>query len=198
MSFSKPTRWRLWLLASFAVCFGDSLFPCFGLCAPSDGKLAHPRERPVTAEQVEPLRLPMETMIAKVVAFSPDGKTLALSREFPRNTSPREVIEVGTTILYNAATGEELRRLKVDDLVTKVERIVFSPDSRKVAIAYFRSLSLWDLASGSKRELLDGTSFHSDVQFSSNGKFLVGTAAPGLSPHLGCRHGKGTTSFWGS
>lgn len=101
-----------------------------------------------------------------VAAFSPDGKLLATDVSEPDNSG---------IDLWDAATGKHLRRLKDSRFHYDP---VFSPDSKMVAGASEKQVTLWNAATGEMILLCAGTdeSLRS-IQFSPDGKQIVGCDA---------------------
>jgi WD40 repeat protein len=103
----------------------------------------------------------------RVIAFSPDGKTLV------------SVSDDCTVRLWDVATGAHRQTLEGhSDYVTAV---VFSPDGKTLASASSDcTVRLWDVATGAHRQTLKA---HSDlvtaVAFSPDGKTLVSASKDG-------------------
>jgi WD40 repeat protein len=93
-------------------------------------------------------------------AFSPDGRFLAVGTR-------------GAVLLWEAATGKELRRFRNSDHVTFA--VAFSPDSKTLAASFGdNTIRLWDTASG--QELLPQPGHLDAVCFLSflpDGKTLI-------------------------
>jgi WD40 repeat protein len=114
-----------------------------------------------------PIRMTLTGHKTKVfsAAFSPDGKQLAT------------IGDDGTTIIWDANTGEELRRLpgttRPSDLYTE-QRMAYSPDGRLLATCDSNQLKVYNPVSG---ELLMTLSGHEadviSVAFSRDGKYLA-------------------------
>jgi len=96
-----------------------------------------------------------------IVAFSPDGKTVASGSNDK------------TVRLWDAAAGEERQKLKGhDDFVTTV---AFSPDGTMVASgSWDKTVRLWDAATGKERQKLEGhNGYVNTVAFSLDGKTVA-------------------------
>jgi len=98
-------------------------------------------------------------------AYSPDGKRLAA------------IGDDGTTIIWEALTGNEVMRLpgttKPGDLATE-QRIAYSPDGKLLAVCDSDQLEVYDAATG---ELIMALAGHQadviSVVFSHDGKYLA-------------------------
>jgi WD40 repeat protein len=116
------------------------------------------------------------TADVEAVALSPDGKTLA--------TASRD----GTLRLWHTGTGRTLRVLKeVEDWNTRTghhtdgRKIAFSPDGRTVAAGSWRSIQVWEVASGQERGRFTGHLGEvGAVAFAPDGRRLVSTGFDGL------------------
>ncbi len=97
------------------------------------------------------------------VAYSPDGKMIASGE---RNDGP--------VILWDAATGKELRRLDEEPGVRG--RFAFSPDGKQLAWAKWGSwVGIWDVATGKQVRRLKAESGGAGgcVAYSADGKTLA-------------------------
>jgi WD40 repeat protein len=81
-------------------------------------------------------------------AFSPDGKTLATNSSRQRHEGQRSWQENYAIRLFDADTGDELRRIPADEWRRD---IAFSPDGKRLAAAELRAVRIWDAATA--REL---------------------------------------------
>jgi hypothetical protein len=124
-------------------------------------------------KEVWRVRRPKEQLSPEYVAFSPDGKILALDV----TVAPGHQLQ-GAIHLWDAGTGRELRRLTrtTTDAVTA---LAYSPDGATVAVGYAyggRQLSFWDPATGREKWRLGQTVPSIDyLAFSPDGRFLAST-----------------------
>jgi WD40 repeat protein len=123
-----------------------------------------------TATGKEVLRVPMGQLagdrMIRVMAFSPDGKTLALGNDEP------------TILLLDTTTAKEVLRLPHQDRTSL--QITFSPDGRLLAAAGSLAVTLWHMPEGRQARTLQGGA--NALAFSPDGKFLVTRA--GISNRL--------------
>jgi WD40 repeat protein len=105
-----------------------------------------------------PARLPADT---SVVAFAPDGKTLAVA-------SRDRVLR-----LCDRVTGAE--RARCTGAPAQWRSLVYSPDGRTLAaLSEANEVGLWDAATGAQRQALGKVAIsESDVCFSPDGKVLA-------------------------
>jgi WD40 repeat protein len=105
------------------------------------------------------------TIHGAVLAFSPDGKVLAIDN----SSDPQN----GKIRLLDVATGEEVRQLEVH--TAGVRSVAFAPDGKVLALcAYDKIVRLWDPATGQELRLLEGHQKHvSAVAFGPDGKILA-------------------------
>jgi hypothetical protein len=95
------------------------------------------------------------------VAFSPDGKTLAVGD--------------GTAVqLLDAATGKAVRKVAG---MTEVVSVAFSPDGRLIAVGAGNAVRLFDVASGKEVRSIIVTTGPATVAFSASGRLLATPAA---------------------
>ena len=121
------------------------------------------REVTLSPPRVKPVR---------ALAFSPDGKTLAVGR--------------GNRVLLYGADGAPRGELADPALtpaaacVSLVESAAFSPDGKTLAVGSFRQVALWDVAAGTVSRTLTGFADRVvAVAFSPDGKTLAtGGGAP--------------------
>jgi RNA polymerase sigma factor (sigma-70 family) len=109
---------------------------------------------------------------AGVVAFSPDGKTLAVPHCSPKESGK---IVIG---LFEVATGREIRQLRGGQF--NFPALAFSHEGKLLAAAgYDNSLRLWEAATGRQlRECQKGQvggpfEFHQDLAFSPDDRVLA-------------------------
>lgn len=81
--------------------------------------------------------------IVNSIAFSPDGKTLAVVGERRDKT--------GEIILWDVATARPVMRLFGHDSI--VDKVVFAPDGRSLATMNSNHLMIWELPGGKLRSI---------------------------------------------
>lgn len=97
------------------------------------------------------------------VAFSPDGKLLAVSGSVDASSYEPADIHV-----LDLNTGEPLLQLEVDD--QDLNRVAFSPNGQLLASAHYGGIRLWDVESGENlATLLSGPS----LAFSPDGTLIA-------------------------
>jgi RNA polymerase sigma factor (sigma-70 family) len=98
----------------------------------------------------------------RFVAFSPDGKSLAVE-------SWKDVV------LWDVATGKELRRITLGEKEGRAWSASFAPDGKTMATQTDSgTLSVWDVATGKKlRELTQDAGYDGVVAFAPDGKSLI-------------------------
>jgi RNA polymerase sigma factor (sigma-70 family) len=106
------------------------------------------------------------------IAFSPDGRTLAVVGGMPGTLN-----ETGEVQLWDAATGKELRRFTGHR--ERVGAVAFSPDGRTLATGSLdRTVRLWEVATGQERRQFSGhQNWISSLAFSRDGRLLASSSA---------------------
>jgi RNA polymerase sigma factor (sigma-70 family) len=128
-----------------------------------------------------------------VLAYSRDGKTLAVAGGFEKHRYPVPVSAYGKPIgaaggwritLLDVATGEEMGALRGGDSL--VRSVAYSPDGRTLALAFGAGMiQLLDVATGKARAALEGQTHRANsVVFSPDGKTLA------------AGNGDGTIQLW--
>jgi WD40 repeat protein len=105
---------------------------------------------------------------ASDLAFSPDGRTLALVGGLPG-----QLHTAGEVRLWDAVTGKELKHFEGHR--EPVRCVAFSVDGRMLATGSLDNMiRLWEIATGKERQCLQGhQNWISAVSFSPNGRLLV-------------------------
>ncbi|MCD4726503.1 MAG: WD40 repeat domain-containing protein [Pirellulales bacterium] len=111
------------------------------------------------------------------VAFSPDGKTLAVARGLKNLTS--KAGEETIIDLRDVATGKNTTTFRGHS--AEVFSVVFSPDGNTLAsCGYEKTIKLWDAATGKSIANLDtGSKAVNQVVFSPDGKTLASAGHDG-------------------
>jgi RNA polymerase sigma factor (sigma-70 family) len=95
-------------------------------------------------------RLINRNLNANILAFSPDGKTLASQVSLKAGMS----FECESVCLWDTATGREIRRIRMDpenpprNLLDESTVLTFSPDSRTLATGKGETVCLWAITTG--------------------------------------------------
>jgi RNA polymerase sigma factor (sigma-70 family) len=106
------------------------------------------------------------------LAFSPDGRTLALV-----GGKPGQLNTTGEVRLWEAATGKELKHFEGHR--ERVGCVAFSPDGRMLATgSQDDTVRLWEIATGQQRQHFQGhQQMISAVSFSPDGRLLASASA---------------------
>jgi WD40 repeat protein len=104
------------------------------------------------------LKLVLEKVKAKSVAFSPDGKTLVTAGD-----------KKSTAVFWDTMTGQP--RLTIPKTDAPTDSVIFTPDGRVLLTTTDKGVSLWDVVTG---ELLVGLEkSRYPVKFRDDGRLLV-------------------------
>jgi WD40 repeat protein/regulator of sirC expression with transglutaminase-like and TPR domain len=115
-------------------------------------------------------KIELGSVIASAIAFSPDGKTLAIATSGEeRNVS-----------VWDLATNQQLQTLASGD-VAEVRGLAFSPDGRQIAGADYLGevVHVWDVASAEKQFTLPAARSTCCVAYSPDGRRLAAVAYDG-------------------
>ena len=127
----------------------------------------------------------------RFLSFSPDGKTVVITRLIFSETSPgsRPLTNDGFARIVDADSGKELLKLESDFRGI----VLFSPDGKKIVTFVNRLHRIWDAESGKKLELLGH--FHS---FSTDGKTIATIGDDNISRIWVAETGKELQNFPGT
>lgn len=110
-----------------------------------------------------------EHSVSEVVAFSPDGRTLAVATAGDSG---------GGLALWDPVTGRTLRTFAVPD--GAVRGMAFSPDGRTVAAASALAVRVWDVATGRTRHRFTSHPDPQAVAFGPDGRTVAVAGRDGL------------------
>ncbi len=108
------------------------------------------------------------------VAYSPDGKTLAIGRVESHNTKDGEYLSSYTVVsLSDVGLGRE--RARIDGPIDEMCAVAFSPDGRTLAVGLAREVKLYDPETRQERSALrtSGAGDFAHLAFSADGQRLV-------------------------
>ncbi|MGW7647106.1 nSTAND1 domain-containing NTPase [Streptomyces bobili] len=106
--------------------------------------------------------------VSEVMAFSPDGRTLAVAT----------ASDSGGLALWDPVTGRKLRTFAVPD--GSVRGMAFSPDGRTVAAASAAAVRVWDLATGRTRHRFTSHPDPLAVTLGPDGRTVAAAGRDGL------------------
>lgn len=108
-------------------------------------------------------RNPKSDGACRAVAFSPDGKLVAVG----------DGEDLGTAAIRDVATGHVLHRFPGD---SDIHSFAFSPDGRRLAFGGNKDLHVWNLATGKRvdPEKFLGAEELEPLVFSPDGRWLIG------------------------
>ncbi len=118
---------------------------------------------------------PGQWVSAADVAFGPNGRYIAVPLTAGSRGSPAGVLidETKASVqIWDLETGKSTQAFQ--GLEASVERVVFSPDGKKLAMASGdKVLRVWDVETGKELEALQGRDHIGVVEFSPDGKLLA-------------------------
>src|SRR5207249_4844469 len=108
-------------------------------------------------------RNPKADGACRAVAFSPDGKLIAVG----------DGENLGTAAIRDVVTGRALHRFPGD---SDIHSFAFSPDGRRLAFGGNKDLHVWNLATGKRvnPERFLGAEEIEPLVFSPDGRWLIG------------------------
>ncbi len=113
-----------------------------------------------STQSEEPI-LTLDGFLVESAVFSPDGREILTGNR------------VGTAILWDLATGEEIQRFERPDQRFLINSVMFSPDGEKILISDLVSATIWD----KRGEIIRTFSFNDLINltasFSPDGKHVV-------------------------
>lgn len=130
------------------------------------------------------------------VSFSPDGRYILTGNSHFLGNNAKTFRFVGTTRLWDASTGQQIRAFAEDRAV--VTSVAFSPDGRNVLTGNDDGKTrIWDAASGRLTRSFEEQTLTGPAIFSPDGRFVVAGSSDGSVVMWNAATGEKICSFVG-